>query len=374
MNTAKHRLDFIDSLRGMAALGVVIYHIALLPVPQLAVPGLFSKYILSGGTGITLFFVVSAFTMCLTMDGRVCGRQTTLDFYARRFFRIAPMFYVLFVISIIRDGVVYGVWHDLQTLWINMMFVFNLFPGQNAGIVWAGWTIGVEMLFYLLFPFIFNYVTDFARALCFFFITLLLSELFHSMVTILPLSPDIKTSYQTMSLFRHLPNFAIGLVTYYGFKHLRRGEKKSFYYPAVFLSGLYLYHTLLSGKLAFLFDSLYWQGFIFSLILIGSSAIKAGVLRATGILFIGKISYSFYLIHPVLIKILSPLYTLIYQFGSGNLVHFSLSVLITLIPLTIISWITYQYIEKPFILFIANRQRLKVNPNQRFNPVIPADT
>ena len=45
--------------------------------------------------GVELFFVVSALTLCLSSAAR-SNREAlpTLNFYIRRFFRIAPMFYI----------------------------------------------------------------------------------------------------------------------------------------------------------------------------------------------------------------------------------------------------------------------------------------
>ena len=58
------RFAHIDTLRGLAALYVFLYHLALIPEPDLGIPYWAKRIVLSGGTGVTLFFVVSAFTLC----------------------------------------------------------------------------------------------------------------------------------------------------------------------------------------------------------------------------------------------------------------------------------------------------------------------
>jgi peptidoglycan/LPS O-acetylase OafA/YrhL len=71
MNEEKlNRFAYIDALRGLAALYVFFYHLALLPNPDLNVPYWAKRFVLSGGTGVTLFFVVSAFTMCYSIRAR----------------------------------------------------------------------------------------------------------------------------------------------------------------------------------------------------------------------------------------------------------------------------------------------------------------
>jgi peptidoglycan/LPS O-acetylase OafA/YrhL len=65
--------------------------------------------------------------------------------------------------------------------------------------------------------------------------------------------------------------------------------------------------------------------------------------------FFGLISYSLYLNHPQMIYYMSDVYKSIYNVIHFNFLAFLVSILITLIPLSILSIITYQIIEKPGI-------------------------
>jgi len=89
------RLDFVDSLRGLAALYIVVYHMALVPHPRLEAPHWAQAVVLSGGTAVTLFFVVSAFSLCPTMNAHAGELHPVRDFFIRRLFRIAPLFYAM---------------------------------------------------------------------------------------------------------------------------------------------------------------------------------------------------------------------------------------------------------------------------------------
>ena len=42
----------------------------------------------------------------------------------------------------------------VELLIINATFAFNFFPSAHESVVAAGWSVGVEMPFYLAFPFI----------------------------------------------------------------------------------------------------------------------------------------------------------------------------------------------------------------------------
>ena len=105
------RLDSIDALRGIAALYVLVYHVALIPQPNLGVPSWAARYVLTGGTGVTLFFIVSAFCLCLSMRTHQDEPSPTMRFYVRRVFRIVPLFYLWLAASWVRDWLLHGVRH-----------------------------------------------------------------------------------------------------------------------------------------------------------------------------------------------------------------------------------------------------------------------
>jgi peptidoglycan/LPS O-acetylase OafA/YrhL len=93
------KLDFIDALRGIAALMVVVYHTALMPRPNLEIPIGLDKFVRLGGLGVVLFFVISAFTLYLSGNNRKQETNQLRKFYLRRLFRIVPLFYFMLPIQ-----------------------------------------------------------------------------------------------------------------------------------------------------------------------------------------------------------------------------------------------------------------------------------
>src|SRR5580700_6789425 len=143
------RFEFVDALRGLAALYVVIYHMIVVPRladvgPELDVPHWAYAVARRGDTAVTLFFIISAFSLCHPMQARRAERHEVHDFYIRRLFRIAPLFYVMIAVHMMRDWLDYHVLHGPGEIAINFLFIFNFFPGSVLGIVWASWTVGVE--------------------------------------------------------------------------------------------------------------------------------------------------------------------------------------------------------------------------------------
>jgi len=70
----------------------------------------------------------------------------------------------MLVFHAVRDPLYFGWRHSVWEWTKSVLFVFNFFPGSEQGIVWASWTIGVEMVFYTVFPLLFARVRSFPRA------------------------------------------------------------------------------------------------------------------------------------------------------------------------------------------------------------------
>jgi peptidoglycan/LPS O-acetylase OafA/YrhL len=351
MNEKKilNRFAYIDTLRGLAALYVFFYHLALFSSPDLIVPYWAKQVVLTGGTGVTLFFVVSAFTLCYSMQARSDSPNPIYEFYVRRIFRIVPLFYIWIVISLIRDRYVYGVEHSLADVLLSTFFVFNLTSGKETGFVWASWTLSLEMLFYLIFPFLFRFITDYRRALALFLVTIVVSRAFHYLLAYLSMSEEQRGNYYHFSFLHQLPVFAAGVLVFFLYETLVK-EKEVNRSWGIVLIGMFvfIYDSLLSGKLTnILLDNLYWQAIAYGCLLLGLSIFpwKLVVNKFTG--FLGLISYSVYLSHTTVITVFRPLYSNLYSFEIPTTFLFFLSAIITVAVVILISSLSYKLIEEP---------------------------
>lgn len=163
MNTSSKNLAYVDLLRGIAVLMVVLVHTAQ------GVQGLstgvdsIAKY---GQMGIQLFFVVSAYTLCLSFHRRQDEPLRTMSFYIRRIFRIAPLYYTGILVYF--GLYIYEMYHltgEIASVgpytpfnvFANVFFLHGLVPQANNNIVPGGWSIGTEMLFYAIFPVLYGW-------------------------------------------------------------------------------------------------------------------------------------------------------------------------------------------------------------------------
>src|SRR5580658_858049 len=155
-----NRFDYLTALRGWAASGVVLVHMYALPTPKPALSPILVPLVWGGLLGVPLFYVLSAFTLSLSASRR--GGEPIVDFYIRRFFRIAPLFYVMIGVYLYTFGE-----KPVSVVLANLLFVNNFMLPDDAyaSIVAAGWSISVEMLFYAVFPVFFLVARDLKSAL-----------------------------------------------------------------------------------------------------------------------------------------------------------------------------------------------------------------
>ena len=148
------RNQSLDLLRGIAILLVVLVHCQ--EESTGVVPGLtwFAREF--GGLGVQLFFIVSGYTMMLTFGDKV-DFAAARSFYLRRFFRIAPLFWVAMVFCLLVTGgrgitkfAPGGV--SVSDVVLTFLFLHSTSVTAYNSVVPGGWSIAVEMQFYLLFP------------------------------------------------------------------------------------------------------------------------------------------------------------------------------------------------------------------------------
>ncbi len=152
------RYAWIDAARGVAILMVIAVHASHgLKGYESFTSGVFAY----GHYGVQLFFVASAMTLCMSMQAGSAHRHPMLAYAARRFFRIAPMYYFgiafYYFWSIAKSYVQQGILaplpqYSLPNVLFNAFFVHGFSPAAYNSIVPGGWSIAVEMVFYVFFP------------------------------------------------------------------------------------------------------------------------------------------------------------------------------------------------------------------------------
>lgn len=142
-------------------LAVVCVHVG----PVAHVSGFASSVSSAGQYGVQLFFVVSALTISLTYESHIARNgkhfKSQAAWLLKRFFRIAPLYYLAAILYPVEQYAIYRASHQrygsvahIPEIAANLLFLHTWIPSANNSVVPGGWSIGVEMFFYLLVPLI----------------------------------------------------------------------------------------------------------------------------------------------------------------------------------------------------------------------------
>lgn len=144
-------LTNIQVLRGFAVLNVVFYHI-ISNAEIYGHPSIFFNFLKGwGANGVDLFFVISGFLMIYIQHLK---HKTPFDFFSDRVIRIVPTYWLFCALIAVLLLTVPALFKEMlfSASWFfsSLFFMSSIFE-QRDPIVFVGWTIEYEMLFYLLF-------------------------------------------------------------------------------------------------------------------------------------------------------------------------------------------------------------------------------
>ncbi len=340
----QHRLAFVDTLRAVAAMAVLAFHLPLIadggPLLQ---PGWLDRVLqVVGSSGIDLFFCVSGFVLCLMAPRYEAHRHPVAAFYIKRGLRIAPLFFVVLaawvVMFVLRHRPI-----DWWQIAAEVTFTFNLDPRTANGFAFADWTIGVEMLFYAVFPVLYRLVPGPARKLVALLLAFPLFELVMLGYQLLPIEPDLLQRFRGLSVFNHAPTFLLGMLAYDLYRRLTATRYARVLAIAAMLGALAIFADALGDK-ALLGRFGVTMGW--GLLLLSASLMPwFFVNRATA--FVGRISYSVYLWHGPIIMAMGGTFAAIFGLGMPGLASLALCFAVALLVVLPVSWLSYRLIETP---------------------------
>ena len=159
---------YIDALRGWAILGVVLVHSTQWVTPS---SQLFDALAREGARGVQLFFVISAFTLFGSMTARCQEPRFIVNFLIRRFFRIAPLFYLSLIGYTCLNGFNARYFAPEGVAWwffpLTISFFNGWMPQTINSVVPGGWSIAVEAMFYVSLPLLFTKIRGIKASLFF---------------------------------------------------------------------------------------------------------------------------------------------------------------------------------------------------------------
>lgn len=355
----RSRLLSIDALRGFAALYVLLFHVHL----YFNVPSrFFSRLFSAGESGVQLFYIISAYTLFYTLANRKpLPPHWKRDFFVRRFFRIAPLFYVSMIIYLLVYGLGprYSTGGKIGITWDNILattlFLNGFHPCWIGSIVPVGWSITVEMSFYLLVPLLFTIITSLSRAIIFTVGAIGIALVSAQQLIAHPLieQQSLWRMFVDHWIVSQIPVFGFGLILFFALPFVSRFlDKKhklvrSFVGFSFIALALALYVVTIGGQQRSVIMNIISSS-IFFLFIIGVTIFPLRLIVNRGSIFLGKISYSFYLMHTVCLHyVINGMahFHLVSKPSSWN--EFLICFALTFIFTVIISVVTFRLIEEP---------------------------
>ncbi|POY37835.1 hypothetical protein C3K47_04695 [Solitalea longa] len=149
---AKQRIYSLDTVRGISALLIVFYHVSVWQHRSLVDGGTYFTQKL-GLYMVELFYMLSGVSMGYTYFEKFNSLKVAdlKIFFLKRYFRIAPLYFLLCLLSIWVYSRVFNL-DLLISLLANFTLLFGIVDPQLS-LITGGWSIGVEFFFYLFFPF-----------------------------------------------------------------------------------------------------------------------------------------------------------------------------------------------------------------------------
>ncbi|WP_439501964.1 acyltransferase family protein [Aminobacter ciceronei] len=344
--TTRPKLEGANVVRFIAAMMIVMFHVALMP--KLAMPDELEFIKNFGGFGVPLFYMLSAFALCYGYFGKLDNADQIRRFYNRRFWRIAPLFYVMMAYYVVYLSLMYGAPPSLSEAITSATFTFNLIPSHVTGFVYASWSIGVEMLFYAIFPVALLAISNLARATVAFVLSVFIVDLW---IGAFAGSDGVLKNLGNFSLIAHIHYFSGGMLTFFVWREvtwtptLRRAH-------AIVATGMLVGLIFMSGYLHQIFGkpilTAVWAT-AFGILILGLSFERASApLRTASQL--GEASFSLYLLHPAIIALMTRvgLYDWLYSTLPGDLSAYIACLAVTLAALFPLSMLTYEHIERRF--------------------------
>jgi peptidoglycan/LPS O-acetylase OafA/YrhL len=313
----------LDGLRALSVFAVCGNHIYSTAPPAIA------SYV-HGWVGVQIFFVLSGFliTSLLMREEQQTQTISLQSFYLRRAFRILPMYLATLVLYFIVCLSPFGrdkLWQFIQGLPYFLTFLNEYTPESVGTVFGQGWSLGIEEKFYLVWPLFFFCLAKSWRARAY----LLLSGLL--------LSASLPYYYAHCY-------FAIGVGCLIAFAYrLPQFSEIVRRLPAVVAAAAvagsyYLLHLDANNRRIFVIA----VGVLMATLISQENFLRR-IFSASPLVWVGKRSYSIYLLHILAMNAVRPFAPR--EGGWGYFINwfagFALSV--------VLSHFAYVWIERPMI-------------------------
>jgi exopolysaccharide production protein ExoZ len=370
------KLPNIQILRALAAFSVVVYHSGIESTSVCNNTNQGCTYdIWVGGYGVGLFFLISGFIMVATSWNSFGKPRAALDFMRRRLIRIVPLYWLLTTIAVVGVFFVPTMLNVpvLDPLYVAASYLFipvTRVNGLVRPIANLGWTLNLEMMFYVVF----TVSLFFTRR-----VGLFLSVGFLLAFTVLQTTGLFAANGAMASIPLNfwadpiILNFIVGMIVAVFYVQGARCSQ--------FTSYILIAVSIILSYFAYLMDATimtYPENHIISRLANGIPAVflflgctmgpQLNQVRTMwrGLLLIGDASYSLYLIHPFALRAFGKIWT---KAIGRELPVWSFTIACLMLALAI-GLICYYVAERPLLNYFNRFLPHRKNPVTALNPLV----
>jgi peptidoglycan/LPS O-acetylase OafA/YrhL len=345
--------DFIDGLRGIAILMVLLNHWYFYFIHANGenwITASSHRWLTAGNTGVLLFFLVSAFTLFSSGRRKLSTESyPAFSFFIRRFFRVWPLWWLAqFVYSALNNG------HITDHL-SCFFLVCSFFPNPFSHAFPGDWSLVAEESFYLFVPLLARSITSTKNAL---YLLLFCFGLRISWIMAHQSMPNIfLVGANPLFPLYHWYCFATGILLYFVWSNASFSEhlKKS----RIVRSCLTVFTIILVYQ--FLGRASYGKGDVLSSLSLSffflASAFNTPLIgwltRLKAMKYFGVCCYSLYLWHwAVILSLQATGHELMQQSGLYKLpveVQMIITFPIFVGLMALIGWMSFTFLERPLV-------------------------
>lgn len=337
------RIEQLTFTRFIAAVSIVIFHFG---------KGSYlfnNKYVLfisqQANFGVSYFFILSGFVMIIANFYK--ENINVIDYYKNRLARVYPV-YIVAIFLIIFANRFQSI--NISDLFLNTFMLQSWIPQKALTLNFPGWSLSVEMFFYISFPFLSNKIYSKQKLkitaiwiISFWFISQIIFHLLATEIFYIPNYSSLDIHYNPLA---HFNEFLIGNLTGLFFIRNIKNTTRNNLFLIIILMFLLIF--LLRFPLGFDFHNgllaLIFAPFI---LLISSTNDKITAIFSHKIfIFLGEISFGIYILQLPVWKFFSD-FRMWRYFGLDPELNFTSSFFIRLFILILVSSLSYLYFEKP---------------------------
>lgn len=348
----KNKINQLTFTRFVAALLVVVYHFGYTIFPFNL--EYLNTIIINGNVAVSYFFILSGFVMIVSYWPKMqSGGISYSSFYINRIARIYPV-YFLALISFLLMDIYWSASIDLIAVMLNLSLMQSWIPNFSKSLNFPGWSLSVEMFFYILFPFLLGSLYS-RLTIRNVFISIILLWLFSLIFFIIFISsnfykanlPDSHSFAFNFPLL-HLNEFLVGNLIGFIFLNNKVARNKLDFY-LILITIVIITVMLFELNPAFhngLF-ALLFAPFILLMAYNHKGKISHFFCNSFFVL-LGEASYGIYILQVPVFRFCKHL------FGKLNVTNVTLIFYLSLVVLIGVSIISYFVIERPFKSIIKN--------------------